>query len=346
MKREIVIGDIHGCYDELTELLTLLKVTPHDLIISPGDIVDRGEKSVEVYEFFRNTPNTKVLMGNHERKHVQQEVFTYAQDIVKIQFKEKYPEFLEWASQLDYYYESTHAIIVHAALETGVSLQNQREDVLSGSTAGEKYLTGIYGGEYWTEKYTGEKPVIFGHHVVGDQPKVIRNKIYGLDTGACHGGYLTALVLPDFTLYQVKAKKDYWEDQKKKFQLDVLKAKPWSTREWNKIEKEIQKFEKKEDNAVQLFLQQLREDIQHSQALFSAVLQQIEFQKEQLLDVYGEENFNQKAAVYSYKNFLFLSKKGNLTKEHLYKSLNTPQKVIDLAQKLSISVNQLFDFST
>lgn len=37
-----------------------------DLILSVGDMMDRGPKSKEVIEFFMNTPNTEALYGNHE----------------------------------------------------------------------------------------------------------------------------------------------------------------------------------------------------------------------------------------------------------------------------------------
>lgn len=71
MKSHIVIGDIHGCFDELQELLAKVAATSSDVIVSVGDLVDRGPEPGRVVEFFRTTPNTVVLMGNHERKHVR-----------------------------------------------------------------------------------------------------------------------------------------------------------------------------------------------------------------------------------------------------------------------------------
>lgn len=53
MKKTIVIGDIHGCYDEMIALINKIGVTDDDLIVSLGDIVDRGNKSLEVYHFFK-----------------------------------------------------------------------------------------------------------------------------------------------------------------------------------------------------------------------------------------------------------------------------------------------------
>uniref|UniRef100_UPI00286E8F8F metallophosphoesterase n=1 Tax=Chamaesiphon sp. VAR_69_metabat_338 TaxID=2964704 RepID=UPI00286E8F8F len=65
--RSIVIGDIHGCYNELLDLLAKVSISDTDRLISLGDIVDRGADSVKVYDFLKNRPNSIVLMGNHER---------------------------------------------------------------------------------------------------------------------------------------------------------------------------------------------------------------------------------------------------------------------------------------
>lgn len=43
MKRIFVVGDIHGCFDELIELTEKVGLKEEDVLISLGDIVDRGE---------------------------------------------------------------------------------------------------------------------------------------------------------------------------------------------------------------------------------------------------------------------------------------------------------------
>lgn len=108
--RKFIIGDIHGCYDQLIELTQKIGLTDNDWLISVGDIVDRGNKSKEVYQYFSNRPNSIVLMGNHERKH-QNKILNYAQEIVKIQFGDDYTAFLKWIDTLQYFYETEEAII-------------------------------------------------------------------------------------------------------------------------------------------------------------------------------------------------------------------------------------------
>ncbi|MGD1840237.1 MAG: metallophosphoesterase [Thermonemataceae bacterium] len=170
MKRTFVIGDIHGCYDAFIKLLEQVNASDNDLIISLGDIVDRGNKSLELYRFFKERKYAVVLMGNHERKHLKG-VLSYSQEIVKVQLKEEYDDFVAWIDSLPYYYETEEAIIVHAFFEQDKVLAEQKEEVLAGTTSGSRYLEEKYGeGKYWTDFYAGAKPIIYGHHVVGEEP--------------------------------------------------------------------------------------------------------------------------------------------------------------------------------
>lgn len=59
-----IIGDIAGRFDELMILLD--KMPEADLILSVGDMVDRGQKSPQVLKWFMETPNAEAVYGNHE----------------------------------------------------------------------------------------------------------------------------------------------------------------------------------------------------------------------------------------------------------------------------------------
>lgn len=74
----LVIGDIHGCYDEFQALLDKAGLTEGDAIISVGDCVDRGPDTPAVLRFFQEKPNALLIMGNHERKHVRADRHLYA----------------------------------------------------------------------------------------------------------------------------------------------------------------------------------------------------------------------------------------------------------------------------
>jgi Icc-related predicted phosphoesterase len=50
--RTLVVGDLHGCYDELMALLDAAKLGAEDRVVCVGDLVTKGEKSREVLELF------------------------------------------------------------------------------------------------------------------------------------------------------------------------------------------------------------------------------------------------------------------------------------------------------
>ncbi len=335
MKRTIVIGDVHGCFEEFQELLDVVQLQPEDELISVGDIVDRGPSSQQLYEFFRDTPNAKVLMGNHERKHARG-VLSYSQEIVKVQMGTSYYAFVQWCKGLPYYHETPEAIIVHAFFENGKALVEQKEEVLSGTTSGTKYLAKMYGEEsYWQHHYTGDKPIIYGHHVVGDQPKIVNNT-YGIDTGACHAGYLTAIELPSFQIHQVKVQVDHWAAEIKKWQLPVLKAKDWSGRKFVRIEEEVMKMRFQKDAAVQQHLDQIMDWVGALKHLHTEIHELISRKTQVLLNEHGQDGFKSIANQYPYKSYLFTARADQLTVEGLGKILNTPEKTLRLASQLEL----------
>jgi serine/threonine protein phosphatase 1 len=255
--RQIVIGDIHGCHRELVELCDKLAVTVDDELISVGDLVDRGPEPAEVVQLFRERPNSAVITGNHERKHVRG-VFSYAQEITKLQLGAAYAEIVSWMAGLPYYLELPEAIVVHAALEPGVPLTEQRQEILCGSTSGESELESKLGaGRWWHEQYDEAKPVIFGHHVV-DHPLVRPGKVYGIDTGACFGSALTALVLPAFELVSVPAREDHWARAKRAWQADVLATRRWAEMTWTDLDEQLARFDKLDEPRTRAYVEFLR----------------------------------------------------------------------------------------
>jgi len=332
--RKFVVGDIHGCYDELVELIEMINLKDEDLLIALGDIVDRGNKSKEVYQYLKDRPNTVVLMGNHERKH-QRGVLSYAQDIVKVQFGNDYNDFLLWVNTLGYYYETEEAIIIHAFFEHDKALHDQREEVLCGSTSGDRYLESKYPpNTHWTDVYSGSKPVIYGHHVVGHVPKVVSNT-YGIDTGCCHGDFLTAIELPSFTVHQVKAKKDYWKQEQRAWQIPVLKAKAWNEMQFTEIEKQLAKLEYIEEPETRKYLDEIRRWKDELLQSIDSVKSEIDKFTNNLLQAYGDD-FTKEANEYIFKTYLFKSRARNLTKQDLVSGLNTPQKLMALKEALKI----------
>ncbi|MEM6527533.1 MAG: metallophosphoesterase, partial [Chloroflexota bacterium] len=69
--KTLVIGDIHGCYDELQALLDTVPLTADDRIVHIGDMIDRGPYPEQVVDFFVKTPQATSIMGNREDKHIR-----------------------------------------------------------------------------------------------------------------------------------------------------------------------------------------------------------------------------------------------------------------------------------
>ncbi len=212
-QRTLVIGDIHGCYDELQALLDKVGPTADDSIIHIGDMIDRGPNPADVIAFFRQTPNARSLMGNREDKHIRTVDGTMAYnptlDVTRRQFGDDalYHEAVDFMRTLPLYIELADALLIHGYYEPGLPPQYQDRDVLLGHPEGEVRLAD---GDHdpWYAHYDYDKPVVFGHR---DYPFLnYRNRAYAIDTRCVYGGSLTGLLLPGFTVYSVPARDDHW----------------------------------------------------------------------------------------------------------------------------------------
>lgn len=181
--KQLIIGDIHGCYAELIDLLDRAGITSDDEIIAVGDLVDRGPDSPRVLEFFRNNPRARSLLGNHERKHIRsyrKEIPPpLSQQIARRQFgEERYPEAIAFMETFPIFLELPEALVVHGFFEPNVRLEEQREVVLVGTMSGEGYLQKRY-PRPWYELYTGDKPIIVGHlnYLGNGQPLILKTAV-------------------------------------------------------------------------------------------------------------------------------------------------------------------------
>ncbi len=334
MGRTVIVGDIHGCFDELLELLEKVDLRPDDLLISVGDLVDRGPAPGDVVEFFRGRPNSVVLMGNHERKHVR-EIFSYAQEITRLQLGDRYTETVDWMRTLPYYFENEQVRVVHAAMLPGIPLASQKEEILCGSTSGERELAGLFPGGHWHDHYTDARPVVFGHHVTGRTPMIRDGRVFGLDTGACHGWNLTALSVPDFTIHSVPAHADHWADTKRRWQLPVLKTRPWRDHTWPELAQTIERFSPTPDAAVRGWLEALEAwaaDLRSSLPALTAAAQRLAG------ELTADELRRHPAAP-----VLFQARDGRLDSAALARRCPTPRRTIDLASALGLTLPDLPD---
>jgi len=59
---------------------------------------------------------------------------------------------------------------------------------------------------------------------MGKKPFVYQDSIFSIDTSACHGGWLTAITIPAFEIYSVKARENYWSRIKHEGRRDQLRT--------------------------------------------------------------------------------------------------------------------------
>lgn len=240
----LVIGDIHGCYDEFQSLLDKAGLTKDDSIVSVGDCVDRGPNTPAVLSFFQEKPNTRLIMGNHERKHVRADRYEVklarSQKISRIQFGVTYPDALAFMSELPLYLDLPDALIVHGYFEPGLSLSEQRATVLCGTMGGDNYLRAHY-DRPWYELYDVDKPLLVGHHNYSntDRPFVYQDRVFGLDTDCVTGKALTGLLLPSFKIVSVPSRANYWAQVRQTYSETKMPSTPARKEvEWSKNDEE------------------------------------------------------------------------------------------------------------
>ncbi|MEM1416988.1 MAG: metallophosphoesterase [Myxococcota bacterium] len=339
MQKTFIIGDIHGCWEELARLLDASGYAPGDAVISVGDLVDRGPDSARVWAFFRDTPGATAIMGNHERKHVRG-VLSFSQEIVRVQLGPEYDAFRKWCAALPYALETDACVVVHGGFEPGVQLSEQREDVLSGTTGGTRYLERQLRGRDWAELYAGPVPIVFGHRVVGDEARRFPHA-WALDTGACHGGTLTALELPSFTLHRVPAARNHWRGERRRWQLPVLEARPWDEYRFAKVRRELADLRSRPASPeVRGFLDALEAWSEATEALAPELLGPLRARAAALAAEVGEadeKRLKQRLRQEPDAPLLFAARRGSLDEATVRAQLQTPGAMRAAAARLGVA---------
>jgi Calcineurin-like phosphoesterase len=209
--RTIVVGDLHGCYDELTALLDAVGFGAGDRVVCVGDLVTKGEKSREVLELFMSDARFASVLGNHDRAllaywrgEIKKKKLKDAQKRCAKELKEGKELYAAYLSTLPAYVDLGTHVVVHAGLRPGVALSEQSiEDLTELRTLGPDRASRK--GTPWYEAYEGEKFALFGHWPA-PEPRHAPHAL-GLDTGCVYGHRLTAYVIETGELHSVPALK-------------------------------------------------------------------------------------------------------------------------------------------
>lgn len=212
MSRTIVVGDIHGCYDELVELLDKVSLGEDDRVVAVGDLVVKGPHSRKVLDMFDGADKRfSSVMGNHDLtllRHLRgEEVSLKAEHKTALEelngARERYQRVL---ASLPFMIDLGAHVVVHGGVRPGVPLNAQHEsDLTELRTLGSDPTSRT--GTPWYEAYDGEKTVLFGHWPAREVRRARR--AIGLDTGCVYGNLLTAYVIETNEFQSVRARRVY-----------------------------------------------------------------------------------------------------------------------------------------
>jgi len=237
-----IIGDVHGCYEELAALFVQLgyqiesgpagaKAIPPDgrRAIFVGDLVDRGPKIPEVLRLVMNMVEDGTAFcvpGNHDMKLIRklkgrdvQLTHGLADSIEQLdretpEFKQAVVKFLDDMVS-HYLFDDGKLVVAHAGMKEemqGRGSGKVRDFALYGETTGETDEYGLPVRYNWAAEYRGKALVVYGHTPVAE-PEWL-NRTINIDTGCVFGGKLTALRYPEKELVSVPAQQTYYKPAK------------------------------------------------------------------------------------------------------------------------------------
>lgn len=244
-----IIGDLHGCCDELEALLVKLGYEPVQRegadsvwenrsyrhpqgrkVVFLGDLADRGPRILDTIRLVRNMVVDGVALcvpGNHDTKFMRklqgrdvQVKHGLAQSVAEVealpedfrqQFAKAAAEFLDGLVS-HYVLDGGKLVVAHAGMKEemqGRGSGKVRAFALYGETTGETDEFGLPIRYNWAAEYRGRATVVYGHTPV-PEPEWL-NRTTNIDTGCVFGGKLTALRWPEREFVSVPAARTYCE---------------------------------------------------------------------------------------------------------------------------------------
>jgi len=201
-----VIGDVHGCHEELMQLLVKAKaVGDHTLKVFVGDMLCKGPSNLEVLRAIKKMQHVAVR-GNNEESVLRE--LKSLKENPRYELKNKYDwirglteDEIHYIQNLPYSisFPSLGAIVVHAGLVPGKSLNAQSpvdivrmRNIVVKDYYGDEGIVALdnhNGGEPWASMWPGPEHIYFGHDAVRKLQQY--DFATGLDTGCVYGGMLT-----------------------------------------------------------------------------------------------------------------------------------------------------------
>lgn len=216
--RLIAIGDIHGCHKEFEDLLDKLDLEKDDRVILLGDLISRGPDSGKVVALAREHA-TASLLGNHELRHLNYRRTDDPTHLKKYdyatmeQLRGKDWDYLE-SMKLTYADEELGVVFVHGGFLPDRPWQRQPARIVTriqvvGKDGEPHKRSEMPDAPHWSTLWEGPPFVVYGHT---PREEISRTKwTLGIDTSCVTGGCLTAYILPEKKIVQVKARETYYK---------------------------------------------------------------------------------------------------------------------------------------
>ena len=237
-----IIGDIHGCYNELLQLLDKLGYSlKSGLPVHPngrklafvGDAMDRGSQSVETINFLYNLQDADLLIyspGNHCNKFYRYAKGSNVQithglettvkelDLLATNERDQFlKRYVHFYNKLPLYHvlDDGKLIVVHAGIRKdmiGVKFTEKiRVFTQYGDITGKKHPDGKPVRRDWAKQYKEEVFIVYGHTPVHDARFI--NQTVNIDTGCVFGGKLTAIRYPEMEVISVPSTMPYVKEK-------------------------------------------------------------------------------------------------------------------------------------
>ncbi len=243
-----IIGDVHGCCDELEQLLSALGYDPVDIAdeaggaskvfahpqgrkaVFVGDLVDRGPRVLDTLRLVMGMVrhgSALCVPGNHDIKlmrklrgknvritHGLADTLAELDALPTEQREALSRQVADFIDELVSHYvlDDGRLVVAHAGLKEemqGRGSGKVREFCLYGETTGETDEFGLPVRCNWAAEYRGQAMVVYGHTPVPHAQWL--NHTINIDTGCVFGGKLTAMKYPERELIEVPAKRMYAE---------------------------------------------------------------------------------------------------------------------------------------
>jgi protein phosphatase len=235
-----IIGDVHGCRDELLELLSKLgyrvrskgghagdiaAVAPAGRrLVFLGDYIDRGPYPADVLRLVMSLAKSGqalAIPGNHDGRLVRwldgrnvQLTHGLAETVHQLQiepeaFRRGVRSFLD-DLPIHLWLDGGRLAVAHAGIREhmlGRISASARAFCLYGDTTGETDELGFPVRRNWAAKYRGETTIVYGHTPLLEAEWL--NNTICIDTGCCFGGKLTALRWPEREIVSVPTARAY-----------------------------------------------------------------------------------------------------------------------------------------